>query len=64
MTEQKVITITSNTDTKSNGVKELEYPELNKYLEDGYFIEDKTVITLPQASTNFACVFTLRKQHA
>ena len=62
MTQQKVITITSNTDTGSGEIRNVEYPELNKYLEDGYLVKDKIILTPPNAKSHYACVFILEKR--
>ena len=48
ITMQKVITITTTTNIlgKDDGFIETEYPELNKYLDEGYIVSQLIPVTL------------------
>ena len=61
MIEQKVITITSIIDAKTGDVLETEYPKLNKYLEDGYLINDKIILTPAENTGGYIILFVLQK---
>lgn len=59
----KIITVTSHTNTLEKGEKfmETEYPQLNKYLEQGYVVINTYPIIKPaDASYMYSIVFHLR----
>jgi len=59
----KVITITSHTNIIEKDQKfiETEYPELNKYLEEGYYIKNTIPILKPaDPSFRYAITFILQ----
>lgn len=62
---QKVITITSHTNIIDDREKffENEYPTLNKYLEEGYIVQNTIPIIKPaDSSYSYAVMFILKKE--
>lgn len=55
---EKVITIAGNSLVNTGEFTETEYPELNKYLENGYRVK-QTISNSPKEKSNFSITFIL-----
>jgi len=63
MTKQKIVTVNILLDN-DKVVREIEFPVINKYLEEGYLVKDKFSISPPHSSNRLNMTFILEKQEA
>ncbi|MBA2612540.1 MAG: hypothetical protein H0U95_11250 [Bacteroidetes bacterium] len=63
---QKVLTVHTETAPSSPPFEELEYPKLNKYLEEGYWVKQTIVSPINNStlgSTYYSITFILEKSN-
>ena len=60
MTNEKVVTV--NLRSSANGsVNEIEFPEVDKYLKEGYYVKNVYTTSPPQSANWVVIVFVLSK---
>ncbi|HEY8929945.1 MAG TPA: hypothetical protein VIM55_12180 [Mucilaginibacter sp.] len=63
---QKVVTVNSSTDNfvAANGFKEVEYPTINSYLNDGYIVSQVIAVEKPgDTGKTFSLTFVLENDN-
>ncbi len=63
MIKQKIVTVNILLDN-DKVVREIEFPLVSKYLEEGYLVKDKFSISPPHSSNRLNITFILEKEEA